>query len=108
MSCLNCNRETVGKAVFCEQCQQEMEAYPIPKGTPVVIPAQPSPIQPKKQSNHLFGSLEDQFLLSKRTARRLAFAFSFTLLLLVIAIGVLVYLWMYGMPDNMPEAPKLW
>ncbi len=108
MNCLNCNRETEGKAVFCEQCQQEMEGYPIPQGTPVIIPVQPSPAPPKKQSNHLFGSMEDQFLLSKRTARRLAFAFSFTLLLLIIAIGALAYLWMFGMPDNMPDVSKLW
>ncbi|MBQ3000490.1 MAG: hypothetical protein IJD63_01940 [Oscillospiraceae bacterium] len=108
MNCLNCNRETTGKAFFCEQCQQEMEGYPVPKGTPVVIPVQPSPVSPKKQSKHLFGSMEDQYLLSKRTARRLAFAFSITLLLLILAIGALVYLWMFGMPDNIPKAPKLW
>ena len=108
MSCLNCNRETDGKAVFCEQCLLEMEGYPVPKGTPVVIPAQPLPPSLRKQSTHLFGSMEDQFLLSKRTARRLACAFSITLLLLLVAVGALVYLWMFGMPDNMPNAPKLW
>ena len=104
MSCLNCNRETVGKAVFCEQCQQEMEGYPIPKGTMVLIPSQPSPAPVKKQTGHLLGSLEDQFLLSKRVARRLAVAFGITLFLLVLTSATLGYVVMLGVPDFVTDA----
>jgi len=104
MSCLNCNRETVGKAVFCEQCQQEMEDYPIPKGTPVVILAQPSPAPVKKQTGHLLGSLEDEFLLSKRIVRRLATAWAISLPFLILAIAALVYVGMFGVPAFVTDA----
>ena len=99
MSCLNCKKETTGTAVFCEACLQAMEAYPVEKGTPIVIPVQPSPVQVKKQSHERLGSLEENLSISRRTARRLAgilVIMSFVLLLLFVA---LVYIITYGVPD---------
>ncbi len=99
MSCLNCNRETTGTNVFCEQCQQAMEEYPVQKGTPVTIPVQPSPIVPKRQVSHRFASAEEQLDAAQRITRRLAIALIFSSLLLLAAAGAIVYLALFGMPD---------
>lgn len=98
MNCLNCNRETIGTDVFCEECKQAMEAYPVPKGTPVVIPMQPSPVSFKKQALPRFVSAEDQLSVAQRTVRRLAFAIIALSLLLIFA-AVLVYVCLFGVPN---------
>ena len=48
MRCLNCNSETADEQVFCDRCLEAMEGYPVAKGTPVIIPAQPSPVAAPK------------------------------------------------------------
>ncbi|MBE6943587.1 MAG: hypothetical protein E7453_04925 [Ruminococcaceae bacterium] len=108
MSCLNCNRETVGKAVFCEACQAEMESYPIPKGTPVVIPLQPSPVSFKKQGMLLLGSLEEEVQALKKRSRRLSVCLLIALFFLLITAGALAYCLMYGIPDYVTDIPKQW
>ena len=39
MQCLRCGKETGADAAFCPECLETMEDYPVPPGTPVVIPA---------------------------------------------------------------------
>ena len=104
MSCLNCNKETAGTDVFCTQCQAAMEDYPIPRGTPVTIPVQPSPVTVKKQVAHHFASTEDQLIVAQRTTRRLAFSLILVSILLILAAGALVYLSIFGMPKFLLHA----
>ncbi|MBE6983068.1 MAG: hypothetical protein E7435_02125 [Ruminococcaceae bacterium] len=99
MSCLNCNKDTVGTAVFCDECLQAMEAYPVEKGTPAIIPVQPSPISQKKQTHELFGSLEENLSITRRAARRLAGALAIMSLLLLLLSITLIYICVYGVPD---------
>lgn len=108
MSCLNCNKDTVGKAVFCESCLAEMEEHPIPKGTPIVIPVQPSPPSSKKQSDLLFGSLEEQVQALRKRNRRLKASLIVVLLLFLIAAGGLGYCLYFGIPDYITELPMGW
>ena len=99
MSCLNCNRETTGTNVFCEQCQQAMVDFPVPKGTPVTILIQPTPVVSKKQTSHRFASAEDQLAAAHRTSRCLAVGLILSSILLLAAAAAIVYLALYGMPD---------
>lgn len=108
MGCLNCNKDTIGKAVFCEACQAEMEDYPIPKGTPVVIPAQPFPTAPKKQTSLLLGSLEEQVQVLTKRNRRLRVTLFVTLLLFLATAGALAYCLMFGIPEYVTDIPKQW
>ena len=96
MYCLNCNKKTNGTEVFCEDCLKAMEDYPVDKGTPIVIPAQPSPATPKKQATRLLGSVEEQLELSQRSNRRLAIALIGMALLLAVAAAAVVYLTVSG------------
>ncbi len=108
MSCLNCNKDTADTAVFCDECLQAMEAYPIEKGTPVIIPVQPSPASQKKQNRELLGSLEENLSITRRTARRLAGALALMVLLLFLLTAILVYVCIYGVPDFLRNIHLPW
>jgi hypothetical protein len=95
---MNCNRETVGTNVFCEHCQQAMEGFPVPKGTPVIIPNTPSPAASRKQSTHLYASADEQLNITKRTVRFLARSLIFTSVLLILAVAALAYIAIFGLP----------
>jgi len=99
MSCMNCNRETTGTDVFCQQCQEAMVDFPVKAGTPAIIPKRPSPATAKKQPVHYFASAEEQLSAAQRTIRRLARSLVFVSLLLVLAAAALVYLVFFGVPD---------
>ena len=47
MGCLRCGKETEGSAVFCNECKNGMDDYPIKPGTVVVIPER-APVQLEK------------------------------------------------------------
>lgn len=49
MYCLKCGKETTEKQVFCEDCLNVMQEYPIPAGTAVQIPKREQLPQEKKQ-----------------------------------------------------------
>ena len=108
MSCLNCKKDTTGTAVFCEECLQAMEAYPVEKGTPAIIYTQPSPVAQKKQTRELFGSLEENLFITRRTARRLAGALVVMSVLLLLLTAALIYIYIYGVPDFMRNIQTPW
>lgn len=97
MRCLNCNSETVDEQVFCDRCLEAMEGYPVAKGTPAIIPVQPSPVAaPKKQITQLLGTVEEQLQAAKTTTRRLRVTVAFLTLFLLGAAGLLVYFALTG------------
>ena len=98
MSCMNCNRETTGTNVFCEECQQAMEGFPIPKGTPVTIPVAPSPVAPKKQMTHMYAIAVEQLNASDRIVRRLFRSLIFVSLVALLAVAALAYIIIFGLP----------
>lgn len=109
MSCMNCNRETVGTDVFCEQCQQAMEPFPVPKGTPIVIPQRIPPSAPKKQPTRRYASSDEQSAIAQRRIRRLAGGLIITSILCILAILALTYVVLFGVPDFLSNltAPTL-
>ena len=36
--CLKCGKETAEKAIFCQQCQDDMGKYPVKPGTVIHLP----------------------------------------------------------------------
>ncbi len=97
MHCLNCNTETAEDQVFCDRCLEAMEGYPVDKGTPVIIPAQPSPAAvPRKQLTQLLGSVEEQLQTAKTTTRRLRIVTLLLTLLFLGAAGLLTYFALTG------------
>ena len=93
MECLKCGAQIENIAVFCEDCLQSMDAYPIKPGTVIqlhrreVIKTQKKAPKPKS-----YNALEDQVSYLKKL-------FWFMAALLVIAVIVLgVFTCMLLMP----------
>ena len=54
MNCVRCGKETEGKAVFCPECLEEMERYPVKPGTIIHIRQRPEadtqkPVRKKRE-----------------------------------------------------------
>ncbi len=103
MSCLNCNRDTVGDAVFCEECLNEMKKHPVEKGTPVTIPRQPSPTTQKKRELELIGSLGENLSISRRSLRRMSILLIFMTIMLLVLSCLLAYILLVGVPDFLKD-----
>ena len=48
MLCLKCGKETTENQVFCGDCLNVMQAYPVKPGTAVHIPLRENPVHDKK------------------------------------------------------------
>lgn len=90
MYCIKCGRELRGEQVFCRECQEEMENYPVKPGTLVHLPVRTSSNEEKPKSSRSLKNLPPEIRLRRmRTTIRLLtlalialfFAFSLTALL---------------------------
>lgn len=82
MYCIKCGKDTVMDQVFCPDCQQEMERYPVNPNTPVVLPKRPQAPSVKKAPRKKIIPPEEQIANLKRRVRFLTI-----LLLLLFALG---------------------
>ena len=81
MQCMKCGRDVEAGEVFCIECRDNMEKYPVKPGTVVQLPYRSYQPQPKKQAPRRKSlSLEEQVSLLKRMSRGLALALVLTLL----------------------------
>ena len=62
MNCMKCGRETKSDAVFCRDCLEHMEKYPIPEHTLVYVPTEKDRVASVKKNTvaHPVASPEDQ------------------------------------------------
>lgn len=85
MSCLKCKRDTDSTNVFCQECLEVMERYPVAQGTPVQLPLRPSR-NPEKQSAHRRERTPEEVIQRLRIlVRWLALGIA----VLAIALGIL-------------------
>lgn len=69
VNCMKCGRETKEDAVFCEECLEHMERYPVPDHTLVYVPSEKDRAAAKKHTTtHTVVSAEDQVKRFKREA----------------------------------------
>ena len=50
MQCLRCGKNIPEDAVFCIDCQAEMNKCPVAPGTPVAIPPRPKQVKPRPRT----------------------------------------------------------
>ncbi len=81
MGCLKCGRDTQEGQVFCENCLEIMQWYPVKPGTAVQLPRRQES-SPRRVTKRRTPSLEDQIKSLRRTIR--------VLILVVILLLVLV------------------
>lgn len=87
MSCMRCGRDVISNQVFCTDCLQIMERYPVSPNTPVILPKHPQKPIHKKPVRKKTISLEDQIFVLKHRIRLLT--------VLVIAFAILTALLVY-------------
>lgn len=92
MYCLRCGRDTENEQVFCADCLENMEKYPVKPGTIVQLPRRASSASQKKQVRRRTLSPEEQVVHLKVTVRTLL-AILGTLL---VAIGICLWLYFSG------------
>ena len=79
MQCMKCGRDLQPGQVFCDECLEEMEKYPVKPGTVVLLPHYHRPYtQPKKTAKRVV-PLEEQFRKVKSRNRILAWLLAGTI-----------------------------
>ena len=90
MICLKCGKETAGENVFCQECLQVMEKYPVKPDTPVHLLQRPAR-SPEKQSPHKKeSSPKDAEKQHRLLVRCLAVVIAVLSVLLCITAGMLL------------------
>ncbi len=98
MYCLRCGKETAEDKVFCQNCLQSMEGYPVKSGTPIVLPRHPDPLPQKRGFRRARSQSPDELLDSLRMQlRRTGKLLAFVTLLLLAAVGLIFCQWQFGL-----------
>ena len=66
MNCMKCGRETENEQVFCQDCLQIMEKYPVRPGTVVLLPRRRETTIKKTVKRHSVSAEELTKILRKR------------------------------------------
>lgn len=101
-NCIKCGKELSATKVFCEECLEVMERYPVPSGTPIFL--NPRGAAVKKAPGKKKLSPEEQVLKLKRRIKQLTTALVIVTILLGITLGHLI--WKNGNPKTMAEETK--
>lgn len=88
MACLKCGKETGEDQVFCSECKQIMEQYPVKPGTPIQLPKREVPAPEKKTPQKKKLTPEQQVAQLRLALRRLVLV---NIALLALS-GVLLFL----------------
>ena len=92
MNCLKCGRETRPGAVFCTQCQEVMQQYPVKPGAVIHLPNRDTFTSARKtQSEHWEETSSDQLQQLRKLTRWLTATIALLSLLLCVATGMLIH-----------------
>ena len=98
---MRCGNETEGKAVFCPECLEEMERYPVKPGTLIHIPVRSEPDSRKTAKKRRELTVEEQLA----NAQHLLKALFITTLCLLGALIVTGTLLLFSL-SNTVEQPE--
>ncbi len=78
MKCMKCGTAVPTEQVFCANCQEEMDRYPVKPGTPILLPNRTE--KPSTKPSHKKTRKPEEIIANLR-------AFIFWLLLVVVALS---------------------
>ena len=84
MNCMKCGRETENEQVFCQDCLQVMEKFPVRPGTVVLLPRRREPSVIKKNIKRHVPSAEEQVKILRKRVLTL------TLLLIMCIVAIVL------------------
>ena len=86
VNCMKCGRETKEDAVFCEDCLEHMDRYPVPPNTLVYVPSEKDRMVTKKHTvSHPVVNQDDQIKRLNRRVHGLG-------LLVALMLGLVIFL----------------
>ncbi len=92
MNCIKCGRELSDTQVFCPQCLEQMEQYPVKPGTPVLLPpTRPSSPSGGKKHQKPEKKPEEQVLALRSAIGWLTTALVVALLAFALCAGLLLH-----------------
>ena len=92
MNCMKCGRKIKDRQVFCEECLDIMDTYPVKPGTPIQLPTPPPKSTTQARANkRRQKSPEEQILSLKNTVRWLTIAFLVAMLAFMIVAAMLIW-----------------
>ena len=92
MQCMKCGKDTPAEQIFCDDCLQAMEAYPIKPGTVVNLPRQRTSVELKKTVHRKRILTADEQIANLQKHLRHARILAWLLAILLLASsGMLVY-----------------
>ena len=93
MYCLKCGQETGSEKIFCDQCLDSMDQYPVKPGTAIHLPRRDAVQTPKKSSRSKRNtSLEEQIVYLKKVIRWMGCLLIFSVVVLACAMLLLTFL----------------
>ena len=84
MNCMKCGRETENEAVFCPDCLQIMEKYPVRPGTVVILPRRKEPSVLKKITKRHIPAAEEQIKILRKWILILSVALVICIILIAL------------------------
>ena len=91
MYCLKCGKNTQQRQVFCQECLQVMEQYPVAPGTTIQLPQRESAQGTKKTPAKPHKTQSEIILQMRSTIRWLSVTLGILVVLLGVVAGMLVY-----------------
>ena len=91
MNCLRCGRETKDDHVFCDDCLQSMEKYPVRPGTAVILPRNKETAASRKSKRHTPQVTADQIRKLKKQRFILFILVVLLTLVLISAAAAFLY-----------------
>ena len=92
MACMKCGKKTKEDQVFCPECLEVMEAYPVKRDIHIQLPNRPiHPIQKRSGKKRRNLTPEEQVVYLQSRVRRQKFAIALLVLLLLAALAALLY-----------------
>lgn len=92
MNCLKCGKTTKDEQVFCAQCLETMDAYPVKPDVRIQLPNRRGLADLKKAARkRRIPSLEEQVAYLHSRQRRMAAVIVLLTVLLSAAVGLLIY-----------------
>ena len=89
MNCMKCGRELKGEQVFCAECLEGMEKYPVKPGTPVTLPGRKF-LEEKKRAPKKRTPKPEERIQHLRTAVKWLILLLLVALLAFAAVGALL------------------
>ena len=96
MQCMKCGRKIKDNQVFCEECLNIMDTYPVKPGTPIQLPTPSKTSLPTKPNRRKSLKPEEQIQRQKLTIRRLTLALILAILAFLVALAAIF--WMLKIP----------